>query len=374
MKLRLASMGVLVLFLGCNKGEPPLEARVTSFDSERYVIEVSTLSGLRVDVNGRATDADSAGKARIELRVAQLDYMKNATEVRVSASGRVGLGKYFGSKELRLPCSPEDAAILPKGEDWVKVLGGSSKAVSGGSLWLFKLRGKDAGGALLDADGSLELQLLTAPNVKVTFAGHEAVANELGRSSVQFTTEEVMQLLPAPMLSGEYASGSKVSVTVGRNGKKEDLAFEGEWRPGAQLIPFLERLRTGKRPGERKSPALVISLDSRKQLLHAGREGPVADVDVVAFGTAKPPRDVAPCEGYVSLRPGEKPAANAKGITLQRQAIDEEFVAIDVHSGAELGRKTFTAQDFCPVELPHGAAVLKTYLDRDELKRWLASL
>ncbi|MFO0594984.1 MAG: hypothetical protein U0228_06760 [Myxococcaceae bacterium] len=351
----LAVAALAVVVSGCLKGEAPLSAKTVEASSVGYTIEVKTLPGLEVEVSSQRGVADDTGLARVKLSVASLSYAKNMSSTPVRVHGTKGLTKYFGSTYVELPFTPEVAETLPAGDAWLRVLGGGAGGVSGGSLWFF---GKEVGGALLAADGSLSLEVLSSPAAKVRLAGHEATANEMGRSELKFTPAEVLALL-------SFSDDEPVDASV--NGKP--VALRAHWTlQAAQVRPLVEKPLGGSRASE----SMALFFNSRGQMSASGRVGKLSTLDVLAVGTAQPERKMPACGGYHLLKPGEK--ATGEGVKLDRVAIDEEVVARDAHTGQELARKVFTASDFCPSELRPGDSVLKNEVSSDDVNTWLKTL
>ncbi|MFT3712341.1 MAG: hypothetical protein QM817_32240 [Archangium sp.] len=349
-----------LLSSGCFRGEAPLSAKTIEASSAGYTIEVKTLPGLDVDIESQRGVADENGIARVKLTVASLSYAKTSRDMNVTVRGTKGLTKYFTSSRIALPFSPEVAEKLPAGDAWLRILGGGPQGVSGGTLWFF---GPEVGGALLAADGSLALQVLSSPGAKVRVAGHEATADEMGKSELKFAASEVFGLITIDQLGA--TSGEDVEASV--NGKP--VALHAQWTlEGKQLRPQLEK----PLGGERASEPMTLFFNARGTLFGGGRTGKLSSVDVVAFGTEQAERKVAACGGYHLLKPGE--TATGAGVSVERVAIDEEVVARDAHTGKELGRKVFAASDYCPSELPRGESVLKTNISVDEVNTWLKTL
>jgi hypothetical protein len=305
---------------------------------------VTTLPGAEVMVGSETVEADATGLARFDFPVARVDYMKSATQMQAMVHGRKFLTKYVAGADIELPFSPEDAAGIPTGSNWLRVLGGGKDAVSGerATVWSFG----DQGGALLKADGSLELHVLGPPNATVTIEGHTGKADGVGRVTLPFTTAEVLRFIPVGALAaGVMGKRTPVSAEVSVEGKPAvavPLAANWSQVSGASF----RKAFSAPLGGTRGTPSLVLYLASDESLVGLGREAMLSEADVIGIATGAPARKMKSCEGYQAERDG-KPVGPVRSV--ERNGVDEEIVALDAHTGKELGRKSFTADEAqCP--------------------------
>jgi hypothetical protein len=95
-------------------------------------------------------------------------------------------------------------------------------------------------------------------------------------------------------------------------------------------------------------------------------------MDIVSIGTAAAPRKLGDCDGYRVVREGGEQGSET--FSLPREAIDEEVVAWDAHTGKELGRKVFPADDVCPFSATSDQHVLRVRPRGDDVLAWLTGL
>ncbi|MFT3836556.1 MAG: hypothetical protein QM723_06135 [Myxococcaceae bacterium] len=367
--MRTALCFALLALAACSRADAPIEGKVVAVNADSFELEVKTLPGLKVDIEStRDLVADEQGLVKYKLPFARLSYAKNSRSLHIGAFGRKGLTKYSASGELQLPMSVSEAESAPKGDHWVKVVGGIG-GVSGGILWSLD----DKQGALLKKDLGLELDLLAPANAKLKALGHETTADGFGHATLAVTPEEMLKLIPAG--AGNFTLGGPAALAfeVTNAGKTETITLNGRINLTArELAPRLLEVPSKPLGGERNPDPLVFYADSHGGVSAAGRDGPLATIDVVGQGAAKPARKVKPCGGYHSVKPGESPG-KGPGITLEREAIDEEVTAYDAHTGQKLASKVFEAMDFCPVEL-RNEPVLRNYPDEKAVNAWLISV
>jgi hypothetical protein len=94
-------------------------------------------------------------------------------------------------------------------------------------------------------------------------------------------------------------------------------------------------------------------------------------MDVVSIGTGQAPRKLSDCDGYTVVTNGVEGKAT---FSLPREAIDEEVVAWDAHTGKELGRKLFPAEGYCPFSATSDQSSLQVWPSDDDVLAWLIGL
>ena len=366
---------VTVGLMGCSTADAPVSWKVTEANARGYVIEVTTLPGAEVMVGTTSLEADGTGLARFDFPIATVSYMKSVKTMQVMVHGRKWLTKFIGGAELELPFSPEDAAAIPSGSSWLRVLGGGKDVVSGerATVWSFV----EGGAALLKADGSLELHLLGPPNATVTLEGHKGMADAVGRVTLPFTTEEVLRLIPVGALTARIM-GKRVPVSaeVSVEGKPPvavPLAAYWSAVSAASFRKTFSAVSTQPRGGVRRSPSLVLYLAADGNLVGEGREASLSEVDVLGLATGAPARKMKDCEGYQATKAGV-PVGSVRSV--ERNGVDEEIVAIDAHTGKELGRRRFTADEAqCPsMKWTGDRSTFEARPKPEEVTAWLATL
>lgn len=361
---------VTLLAPACRR-DVTLTGKVVEASSTQYVFEIKTEPGIEVDVSGVAATADDQGVARVVVPVERLSYMGGSTDLHVMAMGGNFISSYFGDATIELPFSPADAAKVGDATHWVKI-GSGPKAVSGGTLWSFG----DAGGALMNDDGSLTLALQAPAKATVTLLDRTAVTGEDGRGAIEFTAAETLALVPSEALMGGYGSAPDTALTAKvtlADGTAKDLPLRAQWSSvsGESLRARLTALPSQPLPGERNAERLVVHLDAQSRLYASGRKGPLSTMDIVSIGTAKAPRKLSDCDGYRVVKDGVE---GTDTFSLPREAIDEEVVAWDAHTGKELGRKLFAAADYCPFSATSDQRVLEVRPSGEDVVAWLTGL
>jgi hypothetical protein len=372
MQKRLGLVIALTALTTACSGTAPVEATVIEATPAGYVVEVKTLPGLVADISAVKATADAKGVARVVVPLERLSYMKNFNVTHVEVRGRSGLKSLYANVELKLPFTPEEAAKLPSEPTWIRVLGGGPKQVSGGSLWSF---GK-AGAALMSDDAGITLELLAPPKATVVVLGKSVAVDALGRGSVTFSPEETLGLISSEAVRGGYGSApdEPVQASVALPGAAAvPVPLAAKWNgvDGKILRPRLVALRDKPLKGARAPAPLVVYLDPTDRLHAEGRAGRLATMDLVAFGTPKPERKMKDCAGYKAHYKGK---AEGEAFSLPRVGIDEEVVVVDTHSGKEVGRQLFPADDYCPIEKPKSAAALQVRPNRDTILAWARKL
>jgi hypothetical protein len=77
----------------------------------------------------------------------------------------------------------------------------------------------------------------------------------------------------------------------------------------------------------------------------------------------------------VGYRLIEKGKATGEPFSINRDGVDEEIVALDAHTGKELGRKTFSAdEDQCPASRWTGSGTFEARPKPAEVTAWLSGL
>ena len=373
--MRALTIFVTAGLMGCSTADAPMSWKVTEANARGYVIEVTTLPGAEVMVGTTSIEADGTGLARFDFPIATISYMKSVTTMQVVVHGRKWLTKFVGGAQLELPFSPEDAAQIPSGSNWLRVLGGGNDVVSGerATVWSFG----EEGGALLKADGSLELHLLGPPNATVTLEGHTAMADALGRVTLPFTTEEVLRLIPVGALTARImGKPAPVSAAVSVEGKPPVVVRLAAYWSAVSAASFRQAFSAASskpRAGQRGSPSLVLYLASDGNLVGEGREASLSEVDVLGLATGAPARKMEDCEGYQATKAGVPVGAVS---AIARNGVDEEIVAIDAHTGKELGRKNFTADEAqCPsMKWSGDRSTFEARPKPAEVTAWLATL
>jgi len=367
-----AALLSLALLAPACKQDLTITGKVTDASSTQYVIEVHTTKpGIEVDVSGIVGTTDDQGVARVTVPVDRLSYMGGATDLHVTVFGGNFVSSYFGDGVIELPFSPADAAKIGDATHWVKI-GSGPRAISGGTLWNFG----DAGGALMNDDGSLTIALQAPANATVTLLERTVVIGEDGRGAIEFTAPEILALVPSDALMGGYGSAPEVPITAKvtlADGSAKDLPLTTQWSSvsGEALRARLTAVPTEPLPGERNAERLVVHLDPQNHLRAGGRKGPLSTMDIVAIGTAQAPRKLSDCDGYQLVKNGEEGSGT---FSLPREAIDEEVVAWDAHTGKELGRKVFPAEDYCPFSATSDQRVLEVRPSSDDVVAWLSGL
>lgn len=370
----LPSLAVLlcltVLAPAC-KEDLVITGKVVEASSTQYVIEIQTKPGIEVDVSGIEATTDDQGIARVVVPVERLSYMKGSTDLHVMAMGGNFLSRYFGDGTIELPFSPDDAAKVGDATHWVK-LGSGQNAVSGGSLWSFG----DFGGSLMNSDGSVTVAFQAPAKATVTFLDRTVVMDDAGRGELTFTPAETLGLVSSETLMGAYGSASEtpmgVKVTLA-DGSTKDLGVSGAWSSvsGEVLRPRLAALPQDPLGGERNAERLVVHLDASGSLRGSGRKGPLSTIDIASIGTAQAPRKMSECDGYALVKDGVPTSGT---FSLPREGIDEEVVAWDAHTGKELARKVFPADDYCPPDARSDQSTLQVHPRHEDVLTWLMAL
>jgi hypothetical protein len=361
----------LALLAPACKEDVTLTGKVVEASSTQYVIEIQAKPGIEVDISGITATADDQGVARLVVPVERLSYMKSATDLHVMAMGSTLLGRYFGDGTIELPFSPDDAAKVGDATHWVK-LGSGRDAVSGGSLWSFG----DFGGSLMNPDGSVTVAFQAPAKATVSFLDRTVVMDDDGRGEITFTPAETLGLVSSETLMGAYGSAPEtpmgVKVTL-PDGSAKDLAVNGAWASvsGETLRARLAALPEQPLAGERNAERLVMHLDARDGLRASGRKGLLNTIDIASIGTAQAPRKLSDCDGYTLVKDGVPTGGT---FSMSREGIDEEVVAWDAHTGKELGRKVFPADDYCPPEARSDRSTLEVHPDDDDVLAWLMEL
>ena len=359
---------------GCFTQPASFTASVLEANARGYVIEVKTLPGLRARVESTELEADGAGLARFEVPLQRISYMKSSTSMHVIISGRKGLTKYFGNGEVQLPFSPEDAATIPSGSNWLRVLGGGREVVTGefATVWSFG----DQGGALLQKDGSLSLEVLGPPNATITLEGHSVRSDAMGRGTLAFTTEEILGLIPVRALEAGFSgTPAPVKVQVAGEGSAPVLVpLTAMWSQvsGRSFRDRFAALPSRPLGGEQGSPRLVLYLASDEALHFAGRDGRLRDADVIGLSTGKGPKQMKACGGYRLM---DKGTFTGEPFSIDRDGVDEEILALDVHTGKVLGRKMFLAdEEQCPSVRWTSERTYQARPKAENVTAWLSSL
>ncbi len=378
MRARRFSSSASVLFVaasfvlvGC-KGEAPVSAEVLEANGKEYVIGVKTLPGLSAEVSGVEAVADTSGLAKVVVPVERLSYMGGSVETAATARGRSGIKKYYGRASFSLPFSPDQAKKLPTEPFFVRVVGGGPKQISGGSLWSFGT----AGGALMEQGGGITLRLLAPPKSKVVFGGKTVTMDAFGSGSVVFSPQETIGTLWSDALDGYGASQARpFTVTITRaDGGSKELSLPAKWTDFSveNARPWIQGLAKSPLGGARQGEVMAIYLASRGRLTRSGRIGLMSTLDIAVTAQPKPSRKLKDCDGYVLV--DSKGNSGGGSFSLPREAIDEEVIAIDAHTGKELGRKEFPAEEHCPVEKRTKDAALKVYPDAKVVLAWASKL
>lgn len=359
-----APLALAAAVTGCSE-EAKLEAKVLEASNDKYVIEVKTRAGLKVNAGSASATADDQGVARLEVKPSDIEYLGEVRHLRLDARGGGMLTTYFAFGEVELPFSPKEAAERPEGDDWLKIQGGGNDIdQDAGALWLFE----KAGGAYTNKKGGLDLEVLAPPKAKVTIAGKSASADELGKAVLRFEPAEVLAMIPSEDVGGYEPYPVEATVQVG-DGAAKPVALKGQWNVrGPFLRRHIEGLVVKPLGSAREAEALILYVDLRDFAHAVGRKGTLATPDVVATGKAQPERKLSDCDGYQMMKDG-KPSGEP--MSLPRVAIDEEVVAYDAHTGKELGRKVFTAREICPIEKRSSEATLKVYPESLTVLAWL---
>jgi hypothetical protein len=158
------------------------------------------------------------------------------------------------------------------------------------------------------------------------------------------------------------------------DGSAKDMAVSGAWSSvsGEPLRARLAALPQQPMGGERNPERLVVHLDAKGSLSASGRKGLLTTIDIASIGTAQTPRKLADCDGYTVTKDGVDQGGTT--FSLPREAIDEEVVATDAHTGKELGRKVFAASDYCPSFATSDQRVLEVRPSQDEVLAWVMAL
>ncbi len=369
-RLRPALLLSLALLAPACRDNVTITGKVLEASSTQYVIELQSKPGIEVGVSGVKATTDDQGVAQLVVPVERLSYMGGSTDLNVTAMGGNFVSSYFGSGTVKLPFSPEDATKLGDKTHWVKI-GSGPNGVSGGTLWSFG----DMGGALMNPDGSVTVGFQAPPKSTVTFLDRTIVMSDDGHGELTFTTTEILGLIPSEGLMGGYSSAPEtpvpVKVTLADN-SAQDLAVTGQWllASGAPLRAHLAALPQRPMGGERSAELLVVYLDARDGLSASGRKGPLTTIDIASLGTAQAPRKLSDCDGYTLKKDG---VAQGESFSITREGIDELVVAWDAHTGKELSRKLFPAEEHCPLEV-QGQASFKTHPRRDDVLAWTMGL
>lgn len=359
---------------GCFTQTAPFSASVLDANAQGYVIEVKTLPGLRAQVESTELEADEAGVSRFTIQLKEIDSMKSSLSMHVRVSGRKGLSKYFGTGEVKLPFSPEVAASIPSGSNWLRVLGGGSEVVTGefATVWSFG----DQGGALLQKDGSLSLELLGPRNATITLEGHITKTDAMGLGKLAFTTEEILGLIPVKAIEAGYGgTPAPVKVQVAVDGSAPAaIPLTAMWSQisGRSFRDRFEALPSRPLGGERGNQRLVLYLASDEGLHFVGRDGRLREADVIGLATGKGPKKMKECGGYRLM---DKGIPTGEPFSINREGVDEEIVALDVHTGKELGRKTFSAdEEQCPSVRWTGERTYQARPRAEDVTAWLSHL
>ncbi|MCX4241197.1 hypothetical protein [Paraliomyxa miuraensis] len=362
-------LSLSLLAPACNE-DVTIEAKVIRASSKEYEIEVKSKPGIEIDVGGQEATTDDQGVARVVVSVERLSYMSTTTDLHVMAIGGNFLFNYFGETTVELPFSPADAAKVGDATHWVKI-GSGPRASSGGALWSF---GED-GGALMNDDGSVTIALQGPGKATVELLERKADLSEDGRGAIEFTPEETLAMVPSDALMG-YGSAPETPITAKvtlADGSAKDVPLTAQWMSvsGDGLRARLTAVPQQPFPGERNAEPLVVHLDGEGHLRGGGRKGPLSTMDIVSIGAPKEPRKLSDCDGYKVVTDGVESTGT---FSLPREGIDEEVVAWDAHTGKELGRKVFPAQDYCPFSATSDQSVLKVRPDGDDIVAWLMTL
>jgi hypothetical protein len=361
----------LALLAPACKEDVTLTGKVVEASSTQYVIEIQAKPGIEVDISGITATADDQGVARLVVPVERLSYLKGSTDLHVMAMGGNFLRRYFGDGTIELPFSPDDAAKVGDATHWVKI-GSGPDAVSGGSLWSFG----DFGGSLMNRDGSVTVAFQAPAKATVSFLDRTVVMDDDGRGEITFTPAQTLGLVSSETLMGAYGSAPEtpmgVKVTL-PDGSAKDLAVNGSWASvsGETLRARLTALPEQPLAGERSPERLVVHLDARNGLRASGRKGPLNTIDIASIGTAQAPRKLSDCDGYTLVKDG---VPSGGTFSMSREGIDEEVVAWDAHTGKELGRKIFPADDYCPPEARSDRSTLEVHPDDEDVLAWLMEL
>ena len=359
----------LALLAPACKQDLTITGKVTEASSTQYVLEVHTTKpGIEVDVSGIVATTDDQGVARLTVPVERLSYMGGTTDLHVTVFGGNFISSYFGDGVITLPFSPNDAAKLGDATHWVKI-GSGPRAASGGTLWDFG----DAGGALMNDDGSLTIGLQAPAKATVTLLERTVVMDEDGRGAIEFTAAEIFDRLPSEALMGGAPETPVTAKVTLADGSAKDLPLTTQWMfvGGESLRARLTALPTEPLPGQRNAERLVVHLDAQNRLYAAGRKGPLSTIDIASIGTPQAPRKLSDCDGYRVVKDGVEGEST---FSLPREAIDEEVVAWDAHTGKELGRKLFAAEDYCPFSATSDQRVLEVRPSGDDVVAWLSGL
>lgn len=373
-RLRRSSFALLlsltVLAPACRE-DITLTGKVLEASSTQYVIEIQSKPGIEIDVSGIAATTDDQGVAKLVVPVERLEYMGGTTDLHVMAIGGNFLRSYFGDTVITLPFSPADAAKLGDATHWVKI-GSGPQAVSGGSLWSFG----DVGGALMNADGSVTVAFQAPAKATVSFLDRTVAISDDGRGELTFTPEETLALISSESLMGGYGSAPDTPVPVKvtlADGSAKDIPVSGKWSSvsGDPLRARLTALPQQPLGGAPNPERLVVHLDAEAHLHASGRKGPLSTMDIASIGTAQAPRKLSDCDGYRVVKDGVE---GTETFSLPREAIDEEVVAWDAHTGKELGRKVFAAADYCPGSATSDQRTLEVRPSDDDVLAWLTTL
>lgn len=360
----IAPLALAAALSGCSE-EAKLEAKVLEATNEKYVIEVKTRAGLKVNAGSASATADDQGVAKLEVKPSDIQYLGDSRNLNLDARGGGPITSYYAFGEVELPFSPKEAADRPEGDDWLKIQGGGDDIdQDAGALWLFD----KAGGAYTNKKGGLDLEVLGPPKAKLTIAGKSTTADELGKGVLRFEPAEVLVMIPSSDVGGYEPYPVEASVQVG-DGPAKAVALKAQWNVrGPFLRAHIERLVAKPLGGAREAEALILYVDLRDFAHAVGRKGTLGAPDVVATGKAQPERKLSDCDGYQRMKDG-KP--HGEPMSLPRVAIDEEVVAYDARTGKELARKVFTARETCPVEKRSSDATLKVYPESLTVLAWL---
>ncbi len=360
----------LVLCASACREVAPVSGKVIRASSTEYEIEVQTKPGLEVEVSGQRAVADEQGVARVVVSVERLSFMGGSTDLHVMVHGGNFLRRSFGDGTVELPFSPADAEKVGDATHWVKIASGP-EAPSGGSLWSFG----DAGGALMNADASLTIALQAPAKATVALLDRTAVMDEQGRGAITLTAEETLAFVPSEAV-GAFGSAPKTAVTAKvtlADGSAQELPLTAQWMSvsGDVLRGRLTALPKAPLPGQRSAEPLALHLSAEGRLYAGGRKGMLSTIDLVSIGTAQPPRKLSDCDGYKVIIDGVE---GKDTFSLPREALDEEVVAWDAHTGKELGRKVFPAADYCPVSATSDQTSLQVRPSGDDVLAWLTTL
>ncbi len=350
----------LAVSVGCGNTRVEASGKVVRMDSEALAVEVQTISGATVTIDGKKATTNEQGQAMVTvpMKYYETKLRRNYHSVNVSVQKEGLLSDESAHFKVKLPMLPMFATLIPKStsKPWLRVVGSATQG--GGAARSLLVTGDfgDEARVYFDKTDRAGLKLAAPVKAKVTIAGkavkfdQEKLANySLGSYSLD--GESLIRRWPVTGLERKSKHELKLPVRV---------AFgDSEVVTGQLKISFagirkavkdrLARVKKGKplfsspATSREGSTRMVLYVNRNKKLIHVGAKGTLGQVDRVAFARVSGRRKGKKCSGYAGL--GEISGGRA----LKREYVDIEVTQYDARSGKKVESKIFKGgEQGCP--------------------------